>query len=101
MDISERNRLLHLMEEYYSLLMGNNGQHLTPGIREIIAVLSDSTLDNNQVFREVKPIYKRIKGGMGTLGDFMITHPDKETDKILNKKLINIEQGIWDILSID
>jgi hypothetical protein len=49
----------------------------------------------------VKPIYKRIKGGMGTLGDFMITHPDKETDKILNKKLINIEQGIWDILSID
>jgi hypothetical protein len=72
MDISERNRLLHLMEEYYSLLMGNNGQHLTPGIREIIAVLSDSTLDNNQVFRGETYLQKdqRRHGYAGGLYDY-------------------------------
>lgn len=98
-DVERMKLLLHNL---LKILMDNGGQTLTPGIRDILIILSsdeESSLESRM--DEAGTIFRDMMGGMGTLGDFVISHPDYEIDEKLNKQLNDIEGELWEFFGLN
>lgn len=93
-------RAIELLAEQKDMLLKYDGPYCVPGINNVAndLLFGEDSLD--QRFSNAASTYRRINGGMGTLGDIRFwTGNSDESDK-LNVHFDEIEKELWSIFNL-
>lgn len=87
-----------LLEQLQTMLERYGGTEHIAGVRATIRELDAPNLPREERVRNAGQLFRRLLGGMGTLGDFAIWHESEKETVALNQQLNALITQIWEEL---
>ena len=99
-DEEQLNKVIDLLSELKDTLQKHGGNNCVPGVNNVASELlyGESTLEKR--FHIAAQHYRRLFGGSGTLGDFVIWSEDEIVRIKLNTHLSEIQNNLWNIFNL-
>ena len=99
-DEAHLEKVIDLLGQLKDTLQQYGGKNCVPGVNSVASELlyGDSALEKR--FQIAAEQYRRLFGGSGTLGDFVIWNDDEIQRIKLNTRLTAIQDSLWNLFNL-
>ena len=94
----EIDNIKHLLQLLIAMLNRHEGRNFISGVISLVDAVSEPEKPARERISYGCEIYRRLLGGMGTLGDFVIWDESEMRRMALNNELENILTVLWKAL---